>query len=266
MIVPAGSSAIHPKKFRLTHSRRISSFGSPARRSIPKGVQHDANPESDPRCVGLRCFINCFVFNPRAAGGCHTWGTDGDSRKHCRRSGPVSLQSTGVISGTVNANITNPSVPVSISGTPNVNVANSPTVSLATGTSVRDADNPARQFYTAETGAALTLAGGLATFNPVPSGKVLVVEHVSLRVDDIIPSGARYLPRFLVPDSANTSTDDQFPLTLVLQDTDFWVASETVRFYFPAGTSPALVVEPGSGSPTSGIADVSISGYLVNIP
>lgn len=179
---------------------------------------------------------------------------------------PVSLQGTGVISGTVNANITNPSVPVSISGTPNVNVANSPTVSLATGTSVRDADNPARQFYTAETGAALTLAGGLATFNPVPSGKVLVVEHVSLRVDDIIPSGARYLPRFLVPDSANTSTDDQFPLTLVLQDTDFWVASETVRFYFPAGTSPALVVEPGSGSPTSGIADVSISGYLVNIP
>jgi hypothetical protein len=177
---------------------------------------------------------------------------------------PVNASQTGAWS--VTANQGGAPWSVNINNTPGVNIANSPTVGLAAGASVHDADNPARQPYTAESGVFTTAAGGIVTYPAVPSGKVLVIEHISGRIDLIMPSGAHYLPRFEVPDAANSSKNDEFPVPLVLQDTDFWVVSDAVRYYFPAGTAPSFVIQPGSGSPTSGVADFSISGYFVNVP
>ena len=154
---------------------------------------------------------------------------------------------------------------VNVVNTPNVNVVNT----TASPVPVRDVDNPARQPFEAQgmggfaDGASTT---GDITITTVPAGKVLVIEHVSV-FGAMLPGQkmvrARVMYRFSVFGhsvviSAQGSNADG--------SSDYFVASEPVRFYAGSG----LVfweVERNSvaGTNVAGI-DINCDGYFVDCP
>jgi hypothetical protein len=89
---------------------------------------------------------------------------------------PIPLPVTGTIAATQSGTWI-----VGLTGTPGVNINNSPTVSLAPGTTIlaRNLDDPGRIAY--ETGVHVACSGGSScsfVFPTVPAGRSLVVEHL----------------------------------------------------------------------------------------
>jgi len=156
----------------------------------------------------------------------------------------------------------------------NVNVVNTPDVNVVNTTAspvpVRDVDNPARQPFHAEAvggfadGASIT--GGIL-IPTVPAGKRLVIEHVSV-FGAMLPGQkmvrTRVMYRFsvfghsLVISAQGSNADGS---------SDYFVASELIRFYDNDGLPVAWEVERDSsaGAKPAGI-DLNCDGYLVDCP
>jgi len=182
-----------------------------------------------------------------------------------------------------------PTANVNVVNTPNVNVSNTPTVTVGNfpGTQpvsgsvqvgndiahpvpVRDVDNPARQPFQ---------AGGFAPFSAnetnvivniatVPTGKRLVIEHVSVSCS--LPTGQKMVEADLeVVLSNQTTYPNNLRVSAQGSDAsgthDLSIASEQVRLYADPGTPVRCFVDRDSFS-GSGDVQCSISGYLVDVP
>ena len=155
----------------------------------------------------------------------------------------------------------------------NVNVVNTPDVNVVNTTAspvpVRDVDNPARQPFHAEAvggfadGASTT--GGLL-IPTVPAGKRLVIEHVSV-FGAMLPGQkmvrTRVMYRFsvfghsLVISAQGSNADGS---------SDYFVASEPVRFYAGDGLV-SWEAERNSVAGTNGDGiDLNCDGYFVDCP
>jgi hypothetical protein len=177
-------------------------------------------------------------------------------------------------SQTQNVNVVNtPTVNAQQSGTWNVGINGTPTVRLdaanntvkidaATPVSVRDVDNPARQPFADATSVSVEDGqfSGSGTLAPVPSGKILVLEQISVvarltgqkllaaRIEG--PSGLRY---YLMPNDQGTDVFGR----------NVFITSQHVRLYFTAGQQVSCTAER-SGTAGPAVADFSVSGYFVD--
>jgi len=123
---------------------------------------------------------------------------------------------------------------------------------------VRDIDNPARQPFQRQLGFEVTEFGGFSSFT-VPAGKRLVIEYVS--ASGVVPSGdsMQYLVvtgevQNFIPVAQQASAPGVV----------FCVAGLQTRLYAEPGTSVTLgALRTGSTGTSS--ANISISGYLVDI-
>lgn len=184
---------------------------------------------------------------------------------------PVSLQGTTSISGSVD-----------ITGTPNVNVVNSPTVTLAPGSTVsignpasapvltRDVDSPARQAVTFHDEVSLP-AGSLGdvsagVFTP-PAGKRLVIEYVAGGV--FLQPGQKALVTVF---TSLVSSGFFHPLTVVPQG-DFsglfarpeaFTVNQQLRLYSDA-PFPVRVQLQRNDATGSALLQLTFSGYLVDL-
>lgn len=153
-----------------------------------------------------------------------------------------------------------------------------PGVSLAQ-TPVRDLDNPARQPFQAEL-RKLTLrtSGGLESFRvaEVPSGKRLVIEHVSLRVralEAIVPGSpqARFGTFASLVTKANGVPAEH---ELIVNRADvgiasFNVVSQPIRAHADPGSPVFVQVDGRSRDDADSLLEIThltVSGHLVDVP
>jgi len=166
---------------------------------------------------------------------------------------------------TPNVNIANTPI-VTLSGTPSVSLTGTPNVNVANTPIVQDRDNPARQPFTYAPAGQFWI-GNVPNNSfdfTVPGGKRLVIEQVSVIATltasttqklsaevQIFPGSTIIFYRFVGTDAGRT---------------DF-VASSQMRCYADAGISVRILV---TRSDTSGgsadVANVSLSGYLIDMP
>ena len=171
-------------------------------------------------------------------------------------SGPVGAQSPGPPGG-LGVNVLN--TPLPVSGTVGIsgNTATNPLL-------VRDMDNPARMPYTDALSVAIGNGSSGNTFNfaMVPSGKLLVIEFVSIQAG--MPSMQRAFGQ-IETDATGTTQIYQIPLAFVgtFTGTDELVGGQQVRLYARGGTTPAFNFARNSTT-GSAPAFAAISGYLVN--
>jgi hypothetical protein len=184
-------------------------------------------------------------------------------------------------------NTTNEPVPVAVQGNPNVNVVNSPTVKAQqngawnvgiTGTptvslddsptnpiSVRDVDRPTAQPFQYETEVTLEEGeGGQNAAIPVPQGKLLVIEYVS--VFGTAPASQRIQQFGLLTHVAPDNVMRPHYLQFTKQDTGFgsfeYTAAQQVRVYADTPGAAARVTRtPATGTVTFRFI---VSGYFVN--
>ena len=172
-----------------------------------------------------------------------------------------------VVTGNVNANVSGtvglaPGTTVQIGGTANVLIGNTDAAPVPI-VNLNDAREPfqTRVTLTIESGSTQSQAG----FD-VPSGKRLVIEHVSSRVQG--PGGERYIAYFSTGVFGSSPGGALHWVPLTYQGTfstiDVLTASHDTRVYadetFP---SPQFVVTR-TNSIGSTFAELNISGYLVN--
>jgi hypothetical protein len=185
---------------------------------------------------------------------------------------PTLAQGTTTIAG--NVSVTNTPT-VNLASGASVNVTNTPTVNLASGASiginnttanpvlVRSVDDAVRQIFQKQVD--LIWADGTYgqnTFFSVPSGKRLVIEHVSAIAHDLGQhptmfrvttfAGGQQVIHFLVSSSQGES-GRQF------------VASQQMRIYADPGTGVVVGADREFNTGT-GTATISVSGYLVDVP
>jgi hypothetical protein len=182
---------------------------------------------------------------------------------------PTTTQGQG--SGTSkDVNVVNsPTVQSQQSGAWNVGITGTPTVNVESTTAnpvwVRDV-NDARQPYLSQTFADFTAGAATAsgTFSVVPPGKRLVVEHVS--VYGGIPAGQKLFALITRENNTNHAVvlhpQANFP---AFGGSDQFVASEEMKLYFDAGTTPGAFANRNS-TIGSGSLIFAISGYLVDMP
>jgi len=168
---------------------------------------------------------------------------------------------------------------IGISGTPSVNVANTPTVGIDPASNgvqvgndsahpvlVRDVDNSfaSQQPYAESIGVSIDdgQSSGSGSFTPVPQGKILVLEQISLvarltgqklvaaRIEG--PNGLRY---YLMPTDQGTDVLGR----------NVFITSQHGRFYFTAGQQATCTAER-NGTAGQAVADCSVSGYLAEAP
>jgi hypothetical protein len=163
---------------------------------------------------------------------------------------------------------------VAISNTPSVNIANTPTVQLSTTTPlivktdpstpliVRDADNPARNFFQQHFGFIVPDGSfsGTVDLGTVPANSVLVIEYLNLQVrfpgaesmtEVVFQSGSQDTLAFIPAQSISNTGDST------------WIVSQPVKIYVPANTSMKLFFGRTSSVGNSQFAAVEISGYLL---
>ncbi len=165
--------------------------------------------------------------------------------------------------------VNSPTVQAQQSGAWNVGIAGTPTVNIGSTTAnpvwVRDV-NDARQPYLSQTFADFTAGEATAsgTFSVVPTGKRLVVEHVS--VYGGIPTGQKLFALITRENNTNHAVvlhpQANFP---AFGGADQFVASEEMKLYFDAGTTPGAFANRNSTT-GSGNLIFTISGYLVDVP
>jgi len=150
---------------------------------------------------------------------------------------------------------------VSVSSLPSLTLAAGSSVQVGNTVAVRDTDNPARHPFEADVDVAIldTFGGNNATLATVPSGKVLVVEHLSAVA--FLPPGQKF--------SAGVNID--FVRTHHLVSTargafggnELFEISQPIRLYVGPGSSLNVRVDRDTGS-GAGQARFTVSGYLVD--
>jgi hypothetical protein len=175
--------------------------------------------------------------------------------------GSVSVTNTPSVNvaNTPNVNVT--SLPaVQLSSTTPLNVKNDPTTPLI----IRDADNPARNFFQQHFSFVVQdgTFGGTVNLGSVPANSTLVIEHINMTVRlpgqqsvtaTIFQTGCCDTMGFApVPTISNTGVDST------------WIVNEHVKYYVPANTSMQLFFGRTSSVGISQFGNVEISGYLVS--
>jgi hypothetical protein len=159
---------------------------------------------------------------------------------------PVTGNVTATMSGNVSANIINP--------------ANNPVL-------IRNVDaQGVKELWQKSNGITLSTgeSGETVTFDPVPAGKALVIEHVNVYYQDY--SSAASIPteiRILTAAFGGVNADSQY---LLMQPSGLgFVADKTTKFY--VGPEDSLVLSAQRDT-FNGIAAVFITatGYLVDYP
>lgn len=183
-------------------------------------------------------------------------------------------QKAGAAPGASHVIVDNASLPVAgtvgISGTSDVNVTNAPTVHLAAGASVRDADNAAR--HPIQGVADVTTFAG-QTFNCadvlfVPTGKELVIEYIS-STGMLVPSGQKVLGVRIITTVGGTNIQHGLTPTFVGPingSFDQYVAAQQTRIYADAGTNVTFCADRNSTVGNGGGSSIAFSGYLVDVP
>lgn len=167
---------------------------------------------------------------------------------------------TGSVSVTNTPNVNVTSLPaVQLSSTTPLNVKNDPTTPLI----IRDADNPARNFFQQHFSFVVQdgTFGGTVNLGSVPANSTLVIEHINMTVRlpgqqsvtaTIFQTGCCDTMGFApVPTISNTGVDST------------WIVNEHVKYYVPANTSMQLFFGRTSNVGISQFGNVEISGYLV---
>ena len=125
----------------------------------------------------------------------------------------------------------------------------------------RDVENPARQPYQDLSGTDFDDGDFIKSVSllPVPTGKILVVEFVSVIIQ--LPSAQRATANLNVQGGphlyVNLSAQGSFGATDVL------VGSQPVRLYVFSGNTPKLEVQRSLSTGFAGV-NVSVVGYLVD--
>ena len=165
-------------------------------------------------------------------------------------------------------------VPVAVQGTATVTggveVTNTPLVTVDTTTplAVRDVDRARQPFQQT----------GFVTFNPdatnafadidVPHGKRLVVEYVDGKAE--LPAGqtAAFLVQTTITGGTFTShwLRGEGPRAVDGPEPDEFIVSQTARLYSDAGFLMRVGVSRGSPHTGTGSGQVTVSGYLVDLP
>ncbi|MBW4623193.1 MAG: hypothetical protein KME17_28025 [Cyanosarcina radialis HA8281-LM2] len=134
---------------------------------------------------------------------------------------------------------------------------------------VRIADEPGRNPYQQSgSGTCDNSQSCYFEFPPVPAGKRLVIQSVSLVTHAFsYPSGMKAAMLFKKSDNKVVYF---LPLEYVGGSSTSaysFVANQTVQRYFEAGEQPAMRANlEGAKSPLPGSAHFTITGYLVNLP
>jgi hypothetical protein len=146
-------------------------------------------------------------------------------------------------------------------GTQDVNVVNTPTVS--------DADNPARQPFQALAGGEFTQPVFVITLTTIPTGKRLIIEHVSVVGETLTGKKMIGASIGVALQNVNNGSHVYHSLTVSAQGSnvfgeDIYTASGQIRLYGDPGTQVygVAVSDNAVGSHVS----FSISGYLVDVP
>jgi len=188
---------------------------------------------------------------------------------------PVTVQNTPNVNVTNTASVTVANTPsVSVTNTPSVNVANTPSVTLESGASVAVTSpvdgqgNPtpiavldAFQPYEDECIIAFNgLTGGSCAFQPIPSGKQLVIQEFDAFGQ--IETGLK--PYFALLTS--WWVYHYFPATFMnsAYGIDTFVTNAETRLYAPASYAPGCSVYLTANSYQ--YYNCQLSGYLVDMP
>ena len=136
-------------------------------------------------------------------------------------------------------------------------------------TAFHDVDNPARQ--PVQFNAFVNFINGkdsanVQNFFIVPAGKRLVIETITGEI--FAPIGQQVRPTLITTADGNFAPNHTlvFDSKVTVAAQDIYRATLPVRFYADAGTSVILSVRRNSTSGNSGTAEVTFSGYLVNLP
>ena len=158
---------------------------------------------------------------------------------------------------------------VNVVNTPNVNVANT----TASPVPMRDVDNPARQpFHTHVTGGFADGASttGEITITTVPTGKLLVIEYVSV-FGAMLPAQKMVRSWIHVHGRGDTmATGGDIPVEQQGANAsgtiDYFVASRLVRFYADPGPVLCFAERDSFAGANPDSVTFTISGYFVDCP
>jgi hypothetical protein len=208
---------------------------------------------------------------------------------------PVPVQQVGPVQVTGDIKVTN--IPtVQIGNIPSVNIANTPVVKLdtppvldiAAPLNTKSLDEPGRTPYLVQQAFSLTCQRPIlfhlnlrnqqcnATFPPVPSGKRLVIQHVSgeLIVDSDL-GAAPYLVSGLIQ-GQTAQVSHLLTVSFLTQDTnaqglffhDIYRIDEATQMFIEPGDAPQINAIYGIDRAHSALlaGSVTLSGYLVDVP
>ena len=175
----------------------------------------------------------------------------------------------------LNVKVTN--TPLPVQGTVSV-ATNTPLpvqgeVSVAGVVSIKDVDKPTLQPFqhSGVFGIAEGTLGANHTFE-VPNGKRLVIEFVSFDVN--FATGQRPTLNFVSVENSTANASPisfhvpliyQATLVLAAQNSDLYIGNSMTRLYADPGSTVTLGVRK-TGSTGTGLASVSVSGHLVDVP
>ena len=149
--------------------------------------------------------------------------------------------------------------------TPNVTVVNRPTNPVP----VRNVDNPARQFVSAEV--ELTLLSGFqdtaGVIYAVPAGKSLVIEYFSARIK--LPHAQAIAEIGCTINQNNApSVSTYFEATHMTSTSaqEFFVSSKLVRIYAGAESHVSVFLKRLPFTAGQGMVSFSFYGHLVDVP
>jgi len=197
---------------------------------------------------------------------------------------PTTVQNTVPVTGAVNANITNSSLPVSgnvtvtntvpVAGTVNATISGTPTVNIGTMPTVTaTVQDPAKTFFQAKVTLNDTgVLNAIGTLLYVPSGQRGVVESASMNCS--FPTGVSPAQAFLYSWHATGSNSAEvFPLYILLQKQgsfnghDYYIGSFSGRFYVDWNSIGIgqLAVDVYGDTSAAWQCDVAASGYYVTL-
>lgn len=172
--------------------------------------------------------------------------------------------------------VTNTPLPTTVTNTPSVTISGRPAVRVGNTTAtplfVQNVDDPVRQPFARDCVINTFSSSGLGScaFGAVPAGKRWVIETMSGQV--VVDTGKRPFSINLQLCSAGYATDNYFPAvfqgTSAFYTGDYFTVNQQVRLYADStgGCSGAPSFGIGISDTTSGSAELTLSGYLVDLP
>ena len=130
-------------------------------------------------------------------------------------------------------------------------------------TLVRNVDEPGRNPYQEQ-----KFGSGLMAFSAVPTGKRLVITHVSGATGYGVATEADPL---VIENEGNGTVKINIPTqqyvpTLAQQNGKSYVAGSDIKMYFEAGEYPRAAFTVFPGSPANYTAFITLSGYYIDLP